>query len=137
MTSLPSDLDFGFVPIPRRLLDDLLTCSLTRNELLLALLISRLTYGCQNASLVELKLSDLSVIGVRSSHARECIDSLIEKSVLKKEGKRRYRLMKALAPRVPSTAEKERILLLKRKVNEQLLSFGEKPESTKVPKTGT
>ena len=117
----PPSSDFGFAPIPRKLLDHLITNSLSKNELLLALLIARLTYGCQNASTVELKLSDLSIIGVRASHARKCIDALISKGIVQKHECRNYSLKGSFLRSGKTKTERE--ALLSGKVKEQLKSL--------------
>ena len=133
MKPFSSELDFGFAPIPRRLLDHLLTGSHTKNELLLALLIARLTYGCQDAAAVELKLSDLAIIGVRSSHARKCIDALIHKGIIQQQDSRTYSMRGSFLRSGSAKTEKEGLLL--DKVKEQLNS--NEKRSRKLPKNGT
>ncbi len=133
MTPSSSQFAFGFAPIPRKLLDHLLTGSLSKNELLLALLVARLTYGCQDAATVELKLSDLKIIGVRASHARKCIDALISKGIIQKHDHRKYCLKGSFLRSGNANVEGEALLL--DKVREQL-SSNEK-RTRKLPKTGT
>ena len=125
----------GFAPVPRMLLDAFLIASLTRSELLLALLIVRLTYGCQNAPFVELRLADLGILGIRPSHARECIDGLVAKGLLERKGKRNYRLSVNHSLHLSEPNEIKRQELLKFKVGEQLRNIEE--ALPKVTKSGS
>jgi hypothetical protein len=83
----------GFTSLPHFIEHVLLVDRFKKRELKVLYLIIRLTYGAQGSTWARLKQSDLSIIGIGSTHAKEVFESLLEKKViLKKEISKEYKL---------------------------------------------
>jgi hypothetical protein len=62
--------------------DCLLCLDLTKRELLVVLLIVRLTYGVRNAAWVTLRQADLAAVGIGASHAKSTLSLLLRRGVI-------------------------------------------------------
>lgn len=76
----------GFTGIPHSVLDGLVLMGLSKREMVLSLLVARLTYGCHR-QWAALKQADLVVIGVSASHAKEVISTATANGALVQNGK--------------------------------------------------
>lgn len=123
----------GFTPLPRRALDHLLCLNLSKRELLILLLVARLTYGCRGRSWIRLRQADLQVVGIGANHARDCLESLLRQGQLVQNGiEPEYRLGE-LAGEENTTRRLQRLEML---VSSQLAQSSQKGKPS-YPKSGT
>jgi hypothetical protein len=78
----PATSTHGFTAVPRALFDRLLVVDLTKRELIVLLLIVRLTYGVRNTPWIRLRQTDLSAVGISASHARSTLEALLTKGFI-------------------------------------------------------
>jgi hypothetical protein len=89
---LPATRARHFTALPRQLFDNLLAADLSKRELLILLLIARLTFGVRSKSWVPLRQADLAAVGIRASHARECLTRLLLRGLLEHDGNQGFRI---------------------------------------------
>jgi hypothetical protein len=111
-SSLPAG---GFVPLPRPFLDVLLCAQdvlgIGMREVLLLLLIARLTYGCRSRPWAALPPAALAAVGIGRSHAREYLRRLLDSGLIERNGGRdEYRLRSLAMPQETGLSERRRHL---------------------------
>ena len=84
--SSSSAISEGFTALPHSILDLLLCHSLSKRDLSILLLVVRLTYGCRNARWAHLRQTDLATVGISSNHAKDCLHSLLSRTILIQNG---------------------------------------------------
>ena len=60
----------SFVALPQDVMTRFLCLDLTRRELVVLLLVARLTYGCRGRVWTPLRGADLEVVGIGANHAK-------------------------------------------------------------------
>jgi len=85
ITTRPN-LPEGFTAIPHKTFDRLLCLDLSKRELLILLLVARLSFGCRSNGWIRLRQVDLQAVGIGATHARECLDSLLHRGLLLQHG---------------------------------------------------
>ena len=85
MRTLPPRRD-SFVAVPQPVMEWLLCLNLTQRELVVLLLVARLTYGCRNTAWASLRQADLTVVGIGANHAKEVLTRLLDRGLLIREG---------------------------------------------------
>lgn len=89
----------GFTALPRSMLDRLLCLDLTKRELLVLLLVARLTYGCRGVRWAKVRQADLAAVGIGANHAKQCLQALLARGLLLQNGENpEYRLASAVPP---------------------------------------
>jgi hypothetical protein len=80
-------------------LDILLCADLTKRDLLILLLVARLTYGCRGVHWASVRQRDLAAVGIGANHAQQCMQALLARGLLVQNGERpEYRLAVAVPP---------------------------------------
>ncbi len=111
----------SFVALPQDVMTRLLCLDLTRRELVVLLLVARLTYGCRGKVWATLRGADLRVVGIGANHAKEVLARLIERGILVRgETATHYRLSVFVEEETERTETAERKELLKKLVRNQL-----------------
>ena len=113
----------GFTAIPRALFDRLLTLDLTKREMMVLLLIVRLTYGVRNTSWVSLRQADLIAVGISGSHAKATLAALLKRGVVTYDPDRKaYQVARGLISDADRSepSELQRAVYLARLVAQQL-----------------
>ena len=105
----------GFVPLPRPFFDILLcdqdALGLGLRDVLLLLLIARLTHGCRDVVWASLAPTHLAAVGIGRGHARECLDRLLGSGLVERNGDRdEYRLRSALPEGTASDGARKAVL---------------------------
>jgi hypothetical protein len=80
--SLPPTAQRGFTAVPRAVFDRLLCLDLTKRELLVVLLIIRLTYGVRNVAWMTLRQADLAAVGIGANHAKATLALLLRRGII-------------------------------------------------------
>lgn len=125
----------GFTALPRVLLDMLLCSDLSKREILILLLIARLTYGCKGATWARVRHADLSLVGIGANHAKACLEALLVRDMLiQNEEKNEYQLNMAALQQNAVTAT-ERLGRLSFLVSQHLRSASPNGKET-VPSLG-
>lgn len=112
-TSMPSSPSSpssqrGFTAVPRILFDRVLCLDLTKRELIVLLLIIRLTYGVRNVAWVCLRQTDLAVVGISASHAKATMESLLKRGAVTFDGDRKaYQITRGFVSGVENRKEVE------------------------------
>ena len=121
--------------LPQDVMTCLLCLDLTRRELVVMLLVARLTYGCRGKVWATLRGADLRVVGIGANHAKAVLTRLIERGLLVKDTTAiTYRLRVSVEEETERTETAERKALLKNLVRNHLADFP-KTELT-FPKRG-
>lgn len=112
----------GFTPLPRRTLDSLLCLDLSKRELLILLLVARLTYGCRGQPWIALRQTDLQVVGIGANHARDCLESLLGRGLLvQNESRPEYRLGELVdGEDTPRRLQRLELLVVRQLINPSL-----------------
>ena len=105
----------GFVPLPRPLFDALLcdqdALGFGVREVLLLLLIARLTYGCRSGAWAALPPAALAAVGIGRGHAREHLRRLLASGLMERnEESDEYRLCPALPEGMAIDPERKEML---------------------------
>lgn len=132
MNSTSTDSLEGFTKFPHTVLERLLLGQLSKRELILVLLIARLTFGCHKewAKIIQ---ADLSAIGIRPNHARSIIASSLEKRlILQNQKTKQYKLGSFDLTSAAGDAER-----LKKLVGKQLIDKSSYNGNSDIPIQGT
>jgi len=122
----------GFTKLPHYTLDALISNGLNKRELALALLIVRLTTGC-NRDWGLLRQADLVVIGVKAQHAKEVLTDALRKGILVQNGKSKEYKLGDFHKGVDKSATQK----LSHLVGKQLHSKTSQNGNDKLPKMGS
>ena len=135
----PAASTHGFTAVPRALFERLLVLDLTKREIIVLLLIVRLTYGVRHASWVSLRQADLAAVGISASHAKATLEALVKKGLVTFDEERKaYQVARGFIRGANSREEGEttRAAHLARLVAQQLVSIS-RSSVLGVPKTGS
>lgn len=127
----------GFTRLPNKILYALTSLDINMREVKVLLLILRLTYGCMNKPWAKLKQSDLRAIGISPSHAKEVLESLIEKNFLIQNGSlKEYKINEDVLI-AKTRKRKDQLNLLGELVGNQLKKYTSPKGNQKLPKEET
>ena len=133
-SSIPPQRD-GFIAVPQPVMEWLLCLNLTQRELVVLLLVARLTYGCRNGTWATLRQADLMAVGIGANHAKEALARLLKRGLLIQEGSdANYRLGNPSADDAEDMTERQAQLarLVSRKLSES-----SRFRKVVVPQSGT
>ncbi len=132
MNSINTDSPEGFTKFPHIVLERLLLARLNKRELILVLLVARLTYGCHK-HWAEIIQADLSAVGITPNHAKSIIATSLEKGLILQNHKNmQYQLGSFSHTSIAGNTEK-----LKKLVGKQLIDKSSYNGNNSIPKPGT